>query len=266
MPVFESSAEDVLGLWSATPASAVLSFSIGEDTLAEEEQVYRVHLQEDSGAAWEMLRSGQARLLRMEYSLENVPERIEQLVERTQKKRQQPAEGVSFDTNMGEPEAGPESELLALLAATDRAAAGEVSFGIGDLTTQAWVAARAQFDALIAQIDRDVLHFAWVETDFAGQLIARTSVSWNGDTQTVFDGGITPGLADLHESTLKTVSHTRQLRLRMFVTIASGSAKVAALLASPGGAVLALPAVYQYVTQIVAQAGELTSIQTPQGE
>jgi hypothetical protein len=266
MPVFESSADDVLGLWMNIPFTGAVSFGLGEENATQDEQVYRAHLPASDSAAQEIFEFSQARLLRINEALNDVPQRLDQLVERSQKRRIESAQGLSFAATLSEQESDAESELLTLLAETDRDAAGGISFGIGDLTSQAWQSARAQFDALIAQIDRDVLHFAWVETDVAGQLIARTTIDWSGDTQTVFDAGISSNMAGLHENTLKTVTRTRQLRLRLFVTIASGSAKVAALLASPGGALLALPSVYQYVTQIAAQAGELQSIQIPQGE
>ena len=83
--------------------------------------------------------------------------------------------------------------------------------------------------------------------------------------ETQWQTDITPEQSSLHENSLMTAARTRHLRLRLFVTVATGSIKVASLMVSPGGPVLALPAVFQYVTQIVAQARELQSIQTPQG-
>jgi hypothetical protein len=61
----------------------------------------------------------------------------------------------------------------------------------------------------------------------------------------------------LHQRSLHIVTQTRGLHLRLFATIAVGATKVSSLLATPGGAVLALPAVYQYVMQIVAQVKQL---------
>jgi hypothetical protein len=144
---------------------------------------------------------------------------------------------------------------------SERGSDGEVSFGIGETINDAWGASRKQFDALITQIDRDVLHLAWVETTIAGQLLARTSVDWSGDAQTVWRDGASNEQLVLHQRNLRFVTQTRGMRFRLFITVTSGAARVATLMVTPGGAVLALPAIYQYVIKILAQAKELQSIQ-----
>ena len=49
------------------------------------------------------------------------------------------------------------------------------------------------------------------------------------------------------------------MKLRLFVTVAGGAAKVTTLMAA-GTPVLALPAVYQYVMSIVQQVRQLQSV------
>ncbi|HEY3312127.1 MAG TPA: hypothetical protein VGK00_10855 [Anaerolineales bacterium] len=262
MPVFESSAEDVLGLWAETPQAGAVSFGMGEESLPPEVEVYRVNLPGDPQVARAVFEHTEAVFERMQAALDDVPDRLDGLVQRTQAAGQQQAGGVSFSAPALELEPGPEGELLGMLAEADQGAMGGLSFGLGDLASEAWEQAKAQFKALMAQIDRDVLHFAWVETNISGQLVARTSVDWSGDVQTVWSEGVGPDQASLHERTLNSATLTRHLRLRLFVTVASGAVKVAGLMAAPGGVVLALPAVYQYVTKIVAQARELQALQT----
>ncbi|HEY3311044.1 MAG TPA: hypothetical protein VGK00_05325 [Anaerolineales bacterium] len=263
MPIFESSAEDVLGLWAAVPQSGTVSFGTGSPSLPAEEEVYSVHLPADPQAARQVFASSEATFRSVDQALNLVPARLGDLVERQQ--TAQPAAGVSFSARVAEQESGLDGELLGMLEDADHSVTGEVSFGLGDLTSQAWQAAKEQFNTLMKQIDRDVLHFAWVETTQSNQLFARTTVDWTGDMQTLYDDEISLEQSYLHEQTLRTVTRTRHLRLRLFVTVATGSIKVASLMAAPGGAALALPAVYQYVIKIVAQARELQSIQTPQG-
>jgi hypothetical protein len=201
-------------------------------------------------------------------ALENVPARLDSLVARTQERQQKAGGGagaVSFDI-LEQQEGGPEGELLALLADAEiegKRATGEVSFGFVEDTSAAWEQAKAGFEGLVEQISREVLHFAWVETNVAQVLIARTTVGWSGDAQTAFITEIDDAQVGLHGRTLKMVTQTRSLRLRLFITIASGATKVSTLIATPAGAVLALPAVYQYVMQIVAQVKQLQSIQSP---
>ena len=264
MPVFESTADDVLGLWAATPPAGAVSFGLDAESAAPAGELYRTRLPAGPDAAQEVFESSAAIFARVNAALDDVPARLDGLVDRVNRQKQ--AAGLNFAVGSLEQETGPEAELLDLLAEADRGGTSELNFGIGDLASQAWDAARAQFDALIAQIDRDVLHFAWVETLVSDQLVAHTTVAWSGDMQTVWSAGVNAEQSKLHEGTLSIVTRTRHLRLRLFVTIASGSVKVAGLMATPGGALLALPAVYQYVTKIVAQARELQSIQLPQGE
>ncbi|MDI6770306.1 MAG: hypothetical protein QMD04_11620 [Anaerolineales bacterium] len=46
----------------------------------------------------------------------------------------------------------------------------------------------------------------------------------------------------------------------MITTITTGAAKIAILLATPAGAVMALPAAYKYVNQILSQVREVQAL------
>lgn len=258
MPVFESSADDVLGLWVSQPRD--VSFGLADESLQPDVETYRVQLPADLDLAREILKTNHAALARVNASLDQVPDRLGGLVERSQQSRQAQSSAVSFDANPLVQEDALDAELLGQVAAVDQGAEAGVSFGISELAGEAWQTARSQVDAIMKQIDRDVLHFAWVETSIAGQLLARTTINWSGDLQTVWAEDVEPSQTSLHESTLIAAARTRHLRLRLFVTVASGSAKVASLMATPGGALLALPVVYQYVLKIVTQTRELQTI------
>jgi hypothetical protein len=245
------------------------------------EPVFRVNLPADGASAAQALAAREGYIRNLNAALENVPARLDGLVARTQERQKKAAaSGVSFDTlSLEELEPGPEGDLLALLGEAPtpllsphfpRSSAenggmkggDELSFGLPETASAAWEQAKAGFDALIQQINRDALHFAWVETNVADALIARTTVGWTGDSQTAFAHGLDGAQVALHQRTLRIVTQTRSMRLRLFITIASGAAKVSVLIATPAGAVLALPAVYQYVMQIVAQVKQLKSIQS----
>lgn len=266
--------EDPLGLWAPAASTAesalgAVSFSVGGDDASSEaiEPVYRVHLPADDDSAAQALAAREGYIRDLNAALENVPARLDGLVARTQERQKKAAaSGVSFDVlSLEQPESGPEGDLLTLLdeaEASGKTGSGEVSFGLQETTSAAWQQAKVGFDALIQQINREVLHFAWVETNIADALIARTTVGWTGDSQTAFVNGVDDAQVALHQRTLSIVSQTRSMRLRLFITIASGATKVSALIATPAGAVFALPAVYQYVMQIVAQVKQLEP-QTP---
>jgi hypothetical protein len=265
--VFEATGiDDPLGLWSPAVSGAV-SFSTGGDEPGGPEPVFRVNLPEEGASAAEAFGASEAYIASVNAALENVPARLAGLVERTQERQQKAAgAGLSFDVlSLEGQEAGPEGDLLALLGDAElegKRAAGDVSYGILETTSAAWEQAKAGFETLMEQINRDVLHFAWVETNISDSLIARTTVGWSGDAQTLYLNEITDQQVVLHGRTLRVVTQTRSLRLRLFITIAGGATKVSTLIATPAGAVLALPAVYQYVMQIVAQVKQLQSIQS----
>lgn len=263
-PLFESTGmDDPLGLWAPAAGPAGLSFAVDD---LEPDPVFRVSLPEEDTAP-ETFGAGEAYIAQVNAALENVPARLDGLVQRTQARRRDgQGAGVSFDVlALEERESGPEGQLLALLGDAEqegRRAGGEVSFGLVEETSAAWQQARAGFEALMTQINREVLHFAWVETSISGSLIARTTVGWTGDADTVYLEDIREQQVVLHGRTLRIVTQTRSLRLRLFITIASGAAKISTLIATPAGALLALPATYQYVMQIIAQVKQLQSIRS----
>jgi len=268
MPVFETTVGDELGLWSAAPQSEAVSFGVDDESAPPaSDLLYRVNLPSNSADADRVFSSTEAAFARIDAALVDVPARLDGLVARTRENESKQSSGLSFAVMPENQESGADGELLMQLADVERSASGlgtegAVSFGLSETVNEAWGSARKQFEALLAQIDRDVLHFAWVETTISGDLIARTSVDWSGDAQTVWNGDANDEQLGLHQRNLRFVTQTRGMRLRLFVTVASGAVKMAGLMATPGGAVLALPAVYQYVTKILAQARELQSIQT----
>lgn len=266
--LFETNGEeDALGLWTPTAQEAV-SFAVGGDDLSPQpdEALFRVNFPADDAAAAQALAKREQYILSLNSALENVPARLDGLVARTQERQQKSTGGeVSFAVGAEESEGGPEGELLSMLGsveAQEKGLDGDISFGIGDTTSAALEQAKAGFNSLVEQINREVLNFARVETKVADVLLASTTIGWTGDAQSAFSQGVTSPQITLHGRNLRIVTQTRGTRLRLFITIASGATKVAALLTTPGGAVLALPAVYQYVMQIVKQVKQLQSIQS----
>ncbi len=266
MPVFESTGtSDPLGLWTSAPQSGMVHFGIGDEALSPppDAPVFRVNLPGSSEAASEVFETSEAWFERMNAALEAVPDRLDTLVSQMQA-RQAAGDSISFDAASLEGEPGPESDLLHLLEDASQPAAAEdeggmAHFGIEEPISQAWQDARARFDALMEQINREVLHFAWVETNIAGQLIARSEIDWSGDATTLWVENVSEEQKSLHHRALNVAARSRNMKLRLFVTVAGGAAKVTTLMAA-GTPVLALPAVYQYVLSIVKQVRQLQSV------
>jgi hypothetical protein len=259
MTVFEASgSSDPLGLWATV--SPAVSFGFPDESAADPAMpVYRVRLPESEGASIRTLAENLANFQRLDAALDRIPARLDGLVLQA---RAQP--GISFSAPAAAPGTELESELFSLLAdASARSAAGPagVSFGFGTAAGQAFAQAKEKLETLLEQVNHEVLHFAWVETEIAGQIIARSEVGWSGDSATFWNPATPAEQLSLHQRTLEIVSQTRHLKLRLLLTAVSGAVKMAGLMAAPGGAVLALPAVYQYVLKILQQVKEIQSIE-----
>ncbi|HEX5839416.1 MAG TPA: hypothetical protein VFY26_16385 [Anaerolineales bacterium] len=259
--------DDPLGLWTARQDQPI-HFGMDDETLASPTNtlVYRIQLPEDMAAADSAFREREESMRQSARALESIPERLESLVLHTQlQQKTSGSQPVHFGTDMLP---DPEAELLSLLLVVDTGTEsvplpeGQVDFGIMDEVVLPGIEqARAQLKALLEQLNRELLHFAWIETVLADQIMARTSVRWTGHLNTIWTDGISPSHVSLHARSLRLATHSRALKVRLATTVMSGAAKISALMVNPAGALLALPLVYRYASQILAQAAEL---RTPQ--
>jgi hypothetical protein len=270
MPIFEViGSSDPLGLWDTTPQE--VSFSVGEENTPEATgPVYRVNFSDDIEASNNILAENLASFERMKAALDLVPHQLDGLVRRVKERQQKAAPGVSFALADLQEEPGLEGELLSMLAISDSTALGGtgpegVSFGLIEAASGVLGQAREKFEALLEQANREILHLAWVEMKIAGQIIARTEVGWQS-SNTFLHKTISAEQMSLHKRTLGVVSKTRNIKLRLLLTVAGGAAKMAVLMVTPGGAVLAVPAVYDYVKKILDHVKELDSIQSSEEE
>jgi hypothetical protein len=243
--------------------------------------VYQVILPGDPSAADQALAAQEERIQLSSRALDAVPGRLDAFIERQQAAAQPPAEGervhfgageVPPETRRVEPvETGPEADLLGLLDEAEAAApsTGMVQFGIVDeALSPALREAQEKFNALMEQIKREVLHFAWVETrrveavetGAGGEALARSTVGWSGDTVTVWLEETDQAQAELHKRTLRYAVASRALKMRMGFVITTGASKIAILLTTPGTQALALPVVYKFVTQVLAQVREYQAL------
>jgi hypothetical protein len=266
MPIFEViGSDDPLGLWDTTPQT--VSFGIGGENAPETiEPVYRVNFSDNIEVSNSALAENLASFERMKAALEQVPIQLNDLVRRVQEKQQKAPSGVSFALADLQPEPGLEGELLSLLAISDSIALsgtvpGGVSFGLLAEASELLGQAREKFGSLLEQVNHEILQIAWVEMNIAGQIIARTKMGWSA-SNTFWINAISTEQISLHKRTLKVVSLTRNLKLRLLLTVAVGAVKMAPLMVTPGGTGLAVPAVYGYVKKILENVKQLRSIQS----
>jgi hypothetical protein len=258
--------EDPFGLWTVTPTaplpdSAAVSFAAAESdtSIPDDVTVWRINLPADNASADDALSQTQERLAQTQAKLDAVPEKLDTLLAGLTKPQESADGAVHFSVSEPDVESdSPEAELLALVYEADTAASmpgtnEAVSFGFTDSFGGKLGEAMAEFDALLEQVNRELLNFAWVETAIAGKLIARTSVKWGGDASTFWIEGIQSEQMTLHQRSLKTAIETRSMRLRMVALVTSGAIRVSAMLATPGGQLMALPIAYKYIRAILAQ-------------
>jgi len=182
-------------------------------------------------------------------AIEDLPGRVENLVTRV---RATEAAGVSFSTTDQPDLPDEEAELLDALFEIDRIDA-RVSFGLEEKLPKDWQDSFHQFQAAASRLLRSISHFAWVETSQAGHLIGRTSVGWAGDMETLYAEALLPQQLDLHRRSLEIALVSRHALVRTFTTTVATASRLSLLLATPGGALLSLPAVWKYVNQILSE-------------
>jgi hypothetical protein len=109
-----------------------------------------------------------------------------------------------------------------------------------------------------------VTHFAWVETRQGDLLIGRSVVGWSGDLDTLWRPGLTTEQRELHRRSLHQALASRNILLHAVVVTVRSAAKLAVLLTTPGGALLALPVAWKFVKEIMADIEKYKLItQTP---
>jgi hypothetical protein len=239
--------------WQFQPAPAApgVSYSIdkaGTEAGTEAYPVWRLDLPADPSSAEMVLAERQEVLGAVQLALEDVPARLASLVQHAQLTG---GVGPSFAPPSAEALPEPEAEALELLHALELPAVG-LSYAAGSEERRGLEQAFDQFKADIDDLLRLVTHFAWVETEQDGRLIGRTVVGWSGDLDTLWHAGLTPEQRELHHRSLRQALASRNILLHAVVVTLRSAAKLAVLLTTPGGALLAVPVAWKFVKEIMA--------------
>ena len=246
-------AEDELGVWQpalpAAPGGAGLeSFGPGPAAPPAGVNLWRIALPEDRSAAARALDTAEARLALAEAALPQAEFRLRSFAA---------AGGPS-------PAIGPGLEAPELALASWCATAGAASWEhagqpVDELAAspdlqQSIDRTQAFFDK-IREIVRD---FTVVETDLGATPVALTCVSWTGDMRTAWLRGLPADDAQQHLRAVGLALRTRDAWLRLALTVVRGAVLLAALFAA--APLLALPAVYRFIRQIIDQVQALPAL------
>lgn len=269
-PIAEQT-DNVLGVWHTAPGEAeAVSFAApgaeGGDA-GPEVPIWRVNIPADTANANQAL---DRNLAHMGHTIDALPDaqaRLNQLLAQAHRS----TDSVSFavgDTDTVLPPA--EQQLLDMLGQIKETNEEPVSFGWFDglkpkppEVPKEITEAEEQFREIIARVTQAVMYFAVVETKVDSRLIGQTSLTWLGDSNTLWARRIKPDHLALHDRTLRLTIESRHALLRTFMLAAQGALKLSALLATPGGPLLALPAAWKFTNQVL---GELSAYRTKQAE
>jgi len=241
---------DVLGLWAVVPQPSDEFSAIGSASAGVVNwPVWRAKFTEELGLAEAHLSICEARLNDSKKVLGKVPERLHRLMET------QPT-SLAFDVRESDGIlAKPEAELLALLQEIQKGGA-PLSFGVGEKFLFGWEQASQQFTAILERVCRFVACYARIETRVQEHLLAQTAVSWTGDVNTAWKAELHPDQVRMHQRTLALALESRDTLLRTVLMATQLAIKVTVLVSTPGGVILALPAVWRFIHQVLAESGE----------
>jgi hypothetical protein len=120
--------------------------------------------------------------------------------------------------------------------------------------------ATSQWHKFLEQVREMMAHYARVETEIAGNLLGQTAVGWTGDFRTIWTSAVTVDDMNLHRRNVDVTLHWRLGTLRFVGVVGAGAANVAVKLGVPGGQLLALPAVWNFVKDVLKEWRKLQAI------
>jgi len=245
----------VFDLWQLPPEGSRESVAFGPPGAPAQEgaaPTWRMDLPTDPEAALKQLSRAEAQVEAADRALETIPAQLDELVRRAGGR---PGGSVVFGPApaAGAPEqplSPSEREVLGWIAAADPR---QMDFGARAGRTNDLKEASGEIRQAVDRLLQLLLHLAWVETQVQGQLVARTVVDWSGDLGTAWQLATTEELFDLHRRALRLALAARLTMLRTLIVVTQGAVKLSALIATPGGALLALPVAWKYVNQVLSE-------------
>jgi hypothetical protein len=248
-PASAETSPEVLGLWAMapTPAATAVSFGVGGESVADV-PIWRANLPAELSAADTQLTSAERNVQAARAALGVAPARLQGFIEA------RPA-GVTFDTSAAERAwTAPEAELWELLGEI-REGRPPVSFGLGERLLGGWKQAAQQFQLIVDRLRQFSVPHARIETRIQEEWLGQTTVGWMGDMQTAWREAISPEEVGLHQRTLTLALETHVMLLRTFVVATQFAAKLALLVGTPSGVILALPAAWKFINRVIAEIG-----------
>jgi hypothetical protein len=249
-------ASDPFGLWQTViePQAVVgdnLSFSLpGSDEEVVQGSLWRIDGAED-------LQARASRVKALQLGLSEAEERLGDLI----KSQQWQTGQVSFDIASLDT---PEGRLFWSLEAVDPAKAvgeqAEVSFGLLDKLPIGpdWISLHARLAQLVESVNRQLLNFAWIETQIDNELVARTTINWGGNMTNVWSQQASEGRIELHRRSLAVAIQSRHTNLRAFTSVASMAGSLALAFTTPLGPARLMALAWQFISEVLGNTSKHT--------
>jgi hypothetical protein len=230
-------AEDLFGIWTV-PTPAKISFDIRAAEVRDG-PAWRVQLPAALADAQAILDAQNQTLQRSESDLFSTERRLAQVglygAEEV---------GVAFGALPA-----PEAELLATLSTIE----APISFEAPGPEEKARQETSSQWRVFVEQVRRMVSHYARIETEMGGALIGQTAVGWTGDFDTVWGGDVSADSMGLHRQSVQLALGSRLALIRLLTIVGTGATKLALRLSVPGAQLLALPAAWKFVRDVLEE-------------
>lgn len=248
----------IFGLWktaSVPVSNDAVSFGITSPEIDKNIAVWRLNLSNDPIQADLQLKRVERETNATQTIIEAIPDKIDHLV---QQSRTQPNQQISFSTLSDDPHINAaDVDLLQMLEDVKH----QALYGTQDETASYgllgsvddWSQAGQQLQNLATRLFQMISNLAWIETSISGTLLGRTIIGWTGDTRTLWGTDFDLQRFDQHRRSLTLALASRHLLLRTLTVTAEGATKIAALLAIPGGPVLALPVIWKYTNRLLSE-------------
>lgn len=244
---------ELLGLWTTQSRTLDVAFDSSAATTSNT-PLWRANLSSDLKKAAIQVSDSETRLNLSQKALEKASDRISSLVI--------PNIGVddlAFDISlMRKRFEQPEQELLTSLKEiqSTREMEQSQSFGVDKYFLNKQTQVFKQFKSLSERLSGMVTNYAWVETQLQGQTFARTVISWKSDVHSVWERDINSDQIVLHQRTLALSLASRNALFQTFSVAVQTALKLSVVLSMPGGFILALPATWKFINQIMTQSGD----------
>jgi len=232
---------DVLGVWAAAPAPAFApSFDAGAD-----DEVWRVDV--PAVGARDALADRRAALAEAEAATRAAADRLAAFPA-------PPGPGMAYAAPAYLPPAEWELAAWAWPGTAPDVAFG-LSFGwfggLREAAEEAW--------AFLRETARSLTVAARVETVIGGVAVGRTTVGWRGGTVSTWRSGVDADQAEVHRQALALALASRRAWVRLAAVLIGGAVGLAARLATVGGWLTAIPAVWRFIRRVRTEVTALRS-------